>query len=69
MLNTRLLSHPINWLTLWSMALVAFFLGHLLICYFYGVHPGSASQQLNSSGGIGVAGPGTADTTASATNN
>jgi hypothetical protein len=66
-MNTRLLSHPVNWLVLWSMALVAFYIGHLLVCFFYGVHPG-APQVLNGNG-IGVAGPGTADTTSSATNN
>jgi hypothetical protein len=66
-LNVRLLSSPMNWLTIWSMALVAFFVGHLLICYFYGVHPG-APQQLTGGQG-GVVGPGTADTTNSASNN
>lgn len=68
MVNAKLLSHPLNWLTIWSMALVAFFVGHLLICYFYGVHPGASSVLTNGSG-AGVAGPGTADTTSSATNN
>jgi hypothetical protein len=69
MLNTRLLSHPMNWLVLWSMALIVFFVGHLLLCHFYQVHPGDAPSQLGNGSGNGVTGPGTADTTSSATNN
>lgn len=65
--NTKLLAHPLNWLTLWSMALVAFFVGHLLICHFSGVHPG-VTVTANPKG-AGTTGPGTADTTNSATNN
>jgi hypothetical protein len=68
-MNTRLLSHPLNWITVWSMALVAFYVGHLLICFFYQVHPGAADKTLGNGSGAGVTGPGTADTTSSATNN
>ena len=65
-MNTALLKHPMNWLTLWSMGLIIFFLGHLLISFFHGVHPGAPRGMMN---GNGVTGPGTEDTTASATNN
>lgn len=65
-MNTDLLKNPLNWLTVWSMALLVFFLGHLLICFFKGCHPGAPQQMRN---GTGVTGPGTADTTSSATNN
>jgi len=47
--NTNVLKHPMNWLVIWSMLLVAFFVGHLLISYFNGKHPGSSN----------AAGPGT----------
>lgn len=65
LVNTKLLAHPLNWLTLWSMALVVFFVGHLLISYFNGTHPGLTVTAT----GAGTVGPGTADTTSSATNN
>jgi hypothetical protein len=55
LLNMNLMRHPLNWLTLWSMAFILFYVGHLLISYFNGVHPG----QVEGSKTEDVAGPGT----------
>jgi hypothetical protein len=53
--NTALMRHPINWLTFWSMAFLAFYVGHLLISYFSGRHPGEIAGSKTE----GIAGPGT----------
>lgn len=53
--NTSIMRHPLNWLTLWSMAFILFYVGHLLISYFEGRHPGAIA----GSSSEGIAGPGT----------
>lgn len=53
--NPTLMKHPLNWLTLWSMAFLLFYVGHLLIAYFSGYHPGA----VGSGNTQGIAGPGT----------
>ena len=58
MVNTRLLGHPLNWLVVWSMLFIMFYLGHLLISFFTGQHPGTIPV---SGTYEGVAGPGTDD--------
>ena len=54
--NKNVLSHPVNWLTVWSMALLMFYVAHLLTCYITGRHPGAIA---GSNSTAGVAGPGT----------
>lgn len=56
LVNTRLLSHPLNWLTVWSMALLAFYIAHLLTSYWQDRHPG---VPVNDSPTRDAAGPGT----------
>lgn len=34
MINWRLLSHPMNWLTVWLMIFIAGIFGHLLLSFF-----------------------------------
>lgn len=53
--NKNILKHPLNWLTLWSMALLAFYVGHLLLSAINGEHPGAVSGSTSE----GIAGPGT----------
>lgn len=54
--NTKLLSHPLNWLVVWSMLLVLAYLGHLVISFVTGQHPGAVRA---SDPTEGIAGPGT----------
>lgn len=56
-INPRLLSHPLNWLTVWSMALIVFYLAHVITSYFQGRHPGVAPD--GSTTTKDAAGPGT----------
>lgn len=55
-LNTKLLSHPLNWLVVWSMLLIVAYLGHLMIAFFSGQHPGAVAVNNATED---VAGPGT----------
>jgi hypothetical protein len=55
-INPRLLSHPLNWLTVWSMALIVFYLAHLITSYFEDRHPGVMPSQSTTKD---AAGPGT----------
>jgi len=57
-LNLNLMRHPMNWLVLWSMALVFGYLLHLLTAAWNGTHPGvvgsGASANINGPGGPGT---------------
>lgn len=55
-INTRLISHPLNWLTVWSMTLLVIYMAHLLTSYFEDRHPGVPP---NESPTKDAAGPGT----------
>lgn len=54
--NAKLLSHPLNWLIVWSMLLIAAYTAHLLIAFFNGKHPGAVQIKNTTED---VAGPGT----------
>jgi hypothetical protein len=54
-INPRLLAHPVNWLTVWSMVIMFVYVVHLLTHFVKGTHPGSSQTATVSS----VAGPGT----------
>lgn len=54
--NPRLLSHPVNWLTVWSMLFMLLYVIHLLTHFINGTHPGGPVAVSAE----GVAGPGTA---------
>jgi hypothetical protein len=41
--NLNLAKHPLNWFVIWSMALVLFFVLHLVQSYFSGQHPGNTT--------------------------
>lgn len=53
--NSRVLAHPLNWITVWSMALILFYVVHLLTAYVQGRHPGKPATDSTE----GAAGPGT----------
>ena len=53
--NFTIMKHPLNWLVIWSMVFILFFVGHLLISYFNGKHPGA----VGSDPATGDGGPGT----------
>jgi len=57
-INTNLLRHPLNWLTIWSMVFIMCYVGHLLIAFVEGRHPGAPAGSNISDG---AAGPGTDD--------
>lgn len=54
--NPRLLSHPLNWLTVWSMALLVLYFAHLITSYFEDRHPGVPNSDTETRD---AAGPGT----------
>lgn len=53
--NTRLLSHPVNWLVVWSMLFMLWYVIHLLTSYVQGRHPGAPPASSSEN----IAGPGT----------
>lgn len=56
-INTRLMSHPLNWLIIFSMLFVLMFTGHLLISFFTGQHPGADATAPTAPAGPGTATP------------
>jgi len=56
--NTRIMKHPLNWVTIWSMVLLMAYVGHLLISFFNGRHPGDSAAGTAATT-ENVAGPGT----------
>lgn len=57
LVNTNLLRHPLNWLTIWSMFLILFYVAHLIMHAANGSHPGTSMSGSTSTEGAG--GPGT----------
>lgn len=58
LVNTRLMRHPLNWLTVWSMVFVAAYVGHLIVAFANGRHPADPNAASPNSK-ENVAGPGT----------
>jgi hypothetical protein len=51
------MSHPLNWLIIFSMLFVLMFTGHLLISFFTGQHPGADATAPTAPAGPGTATP------------
>lgn len=43
-MNFSLLKHPVNYLVVWSVLLVAGYTAHLVLSHYSGSHPGEAES-------------------------